>query len=79
VQGKHQPQKVARGKAKSLLPLARLLFLFVVGWFSICVNPRLSVACHHGPNLLRYSCEVTKPVTIPRGSLVESSTWIQAR
>ncbi len=27
----------------------------------------------YGPNLLRYSCEVTKPVTIPRGSLVVSN------
>ena len=32
-----------------------------------------------GPNRLRYSCEVTKPVTIPRGSLVASSTWIHCR
>ena len=33
----------------------------------------------HGPNRLRYSCEVTKPVTMPRGSLVESSTAIHCK
>jgi hypothetical protein len=42
-----------------------------------CRRGMLSI--FHGPNLLRYSCEVTKPVTIPRGLLVLSSSAIQSR
>jgi hypothetical protein len=42
---------------------------------SVCIRFRRA----HGPNLLRYSGEVAKPMTIPRGSLVESSAAIQSR